>query len=369
MKAVCSQESLSFALNIVSRAIGSHLTLPVLNNILIKGENGKLFFSATNLEIAITYFIDSELKNEGKITIPAKLTASYANLLEKGDVEIVMEDGFNLSITSKHSKTKIKGISADEFPLIPKVVKDKFFTIDKDVLQKAINQVVFSASMNISRPALTGVLFKVIKDKLIIVATDSFRLSEKTIHLDKKMDTDFSCIVPSKTVNELGKILSEITSETKVEINISKEQIQFKIGNLELISRLIEGSFPDYEKVIPQNKETDLEINVKNFITAVRKVSLFVAEINNHIKLSVTNDGVLLLSTEETQVGEVKADISVKIEGKNNQIALNALYILDFLNNTSEEIVRLILDNKLAPAILKPINSTDYLHIIMPLKL
>lgn len=369
MKAVCTNTDLSFALGLVSKAINPHNTLPVLNNILLRSEANKLYFAATNLEIAISYFIDAEVKNEGKVTIPAKLFSNYASLLEKGDVELNLEDGYNLAITSKHSQTKIKGISADEFPLIPKIDKGNSLELDKDEFAKSLSQVVFAASTNISRPVLTGVLFKVHKDSLTIVATDSYRLSEKKIKLDKKQDKDLVSIIPSKTIAELVKILYNIEGEKKVELNISKDQVLFKIGNLEMISRLIEGVFPDYEKVIPPKSETSMKIKVNDFITAVRQVSLFVMETNHSIKLSVTNDGRLALLTDETQLGEVKTEIEVMIEGKNNQIALNAQYLLEFLNNCLDDTVMLILDNKLAPALLRPINNESFLHIIMPLKL
>src|SRR3989339_68956 len=352
MKTVCNNTDLSFALSIVSKAISSNTTLPVLNNILLSAENGKLHFSATNLEIAISFHIDSEVKNEGKVTIPAKLFSNYSNLLEKGEVEMSLENGYNLSIISKHSKTKIKGISSDEFPLIPKIEKGEKLILDKEALLKSINQVVFAASNNISRPVLTGVLLKAHKDTLILVATDSYRLSEKKIKLNNKLEKDLMCIVPNKTISDLGKILGSFEKEKEIEISISKDQILFKIGNLEMISRLIEGVFPDYEKVFPKLVESTVEIKVNEFINAVKKVSLFVAETNNSIKFSVTNDGKLLLATEETQLGEVKADVDVKIEGKNNQIALNASYLLDFLNSINDDNVIVQLDNKLAPATL-----------------
>lgn len=369
MKVSCSNTDLSFALNIVNKAISTHTTLPVLNNILLKAEGNKLFFSATNLEIAISYFIEADVKNEGKVTIPAKLFSNYASLLEVGEIQMSLEDGFSLNILSRNSKTKIKGISADEFPLFPKVEKDEGFFINKELFEKSIEKIVFAASTNVSRPSLTGVLLKVNKDLLTMVATDSYRLSEKKITLEKKLSREISSIVPAKTIFELGKILHSMDKEDKLEVIISKDQILFKIGNMELISRLIDGTFPDYEKVIPKNKETTVEIKVVDFISAVRKVSLFVTATNSSIKVNVTNDGKLLLVTDETQLGEVKASLDVKVEGKNNQIALNSLYLLDYLNNCDDDIIMMDLEDKATPAVFKTLKDGTFFHIVMPLKL
>lgn len=368
MKLVCTQVDLERAVNIVSKAITPNTTLPVLNNILLKAESNKLHFSATNLEVAIQYFIPAEVKSEGSITIPAKLIGSYVSLLRDEKVELELIEGDTVLIKSPTSQTKIKGINANEFPVIPKVEKENLFKIPAKTLERAVNQTVFAASTNTSRPVLSGVLFDVKKEMVKIVATDSYRLAEKTITLKEKTSLDIECIVPARTVMELGKILMKAESED-VELSVSKNQVLFVSGDIMLISRLIEGKFPPYDKVIPKETKTKLEVPVAELMNIVRRVNLFARENNNSIKVSATNDGKLTVSTEETRVGEEKAEMNVKITGENNKIALNAQYLLDVLNYVEGESVMLEIDDKLSPAVIRPMKEKDYVYIIMPLKI
>ena len=367
MKLVCTQVDLERAVNIVSKAITPNTTLPVLNNILLKADGNKLHFSATNLEVAIQYFIPAEVKSEGAITIPAKLLSSYVNLLKDEKMEIELVTGDTLQIKSLSSQTKIKGINANEFPVIPKVEKENTFKVTTKSLEKAITQTAFAASTNTSRPVLSGVLFDVDKDTLKIVATDSYRLAEKTIQLKEKTNLDIECIVPAITIMELGKILAH-SEDKEVELSVSKNQVLFVAGDVQLMSRLIEGKFPPYEKVLPKDTKTKLEVLDDALANVVRRVSLFARENNNSIKLSATNDGKLTVSTDETRVGEEKAELDVKIEGENNKISLNAQYLLDVLNYIQSDNVFIEIDDKLSPAVIKPAKEKDYVYIIMPLK-
>lgn len=367
MKLVCSQADLERAVNIVSKAITPNTTLPVLNNIFLKAEGKKLHFAATNLEVAIEYFIPADIKSEGAITIPAKLLSSYVTLLGDEKIEIDLAGKDTVQIVAPSSQTKIKGINAEEFPVIPKVEKGTTIKIPRKVLDEAIAQTVFAASTNSSRPVLSGVLFDIKKDMIKVVATDSYRLAEKTIKLKDKVENEVACIVPARTIMELGKIISRIEEET-VELNVAKNQVLFVAGDVRLMSRLIEGKFPPYDKVVPKDSKTKLEILDESLANIVRRVSLFARENNNSIKLSATNDGKLTVSTDETRVGEEKAELDVKIHGDNNKISLNAQYLLDVLNYIQADKVQLGIDDKLSPAVVRPVKGDDYVYIIMPLK-
>jgi len=368
MKLICAQSDLERGLNIVNKAITPNTTLPVLNNIMLKAEGKKLHLSSTNLEVAIQYFIPADVKNEGSITIPAKLISSYISLLKDEKVEISLLEGETVQIKSLTSQTKIKGINASEFPVIPKVEKENTVKVDTKDLETAITQTAFSASTNTSRPVLAGVLFDVDKDEIKIVATDSYRLAEKTIKLKEKTSVAIQCIIPARTVMELGKILAK-AEEKEVEINFSKNQVLFTAGDVHLMSRLIEGRFPPYEKIIPKETRTKLEVLSEELANVVRRVSLFARENNNSIKLSVTNDGKLNISTDETRVGEEKAELNIKMSGENNKIALNAQYLLDVLNFVQCDKVLLEVEDKLSPAVVKSTKEKNYVYIIMPLKI
>jgi DNA polymerase-3 subunit beta len=368
MKVKCQQKDLNFALNLVNRAVTPNTTLPVLNNILIKAQGKKLYFSATNLEVAFTYFIEADVLNEGAITIPSKLITNYIALLREEEVELKLEEGFNLSIKTPLAHTKIKGIDFNEFPALSEVERGQIFSIESETFHQAIEQTGFSTSTNVSRPVLTGILFQVDDQKLSMVSTDSYRLSEKTLSTKTPFKEPFSCIVPAKTVIELGKILINFP-KLVVECQVTKNQIQFSINNLRVISRLIEGNFPDYKRIIPASAKTTLKVKVDELVLAVKKVSLFVQETNNNIKMSVTHDGKLILATDETQIGEGTVEVDVVMEGENNKVALNAHYILDMLSHTGSDEVEIAIDNKLSPVKINPVQKdSQYTHIIMPLK-
>lgn len=370
MKTTISQKELNFALEMVSKAITPNNTLPVLNNVLIKTEGKNLLFSATNLETAINYSTRADVVNEGGITVPAKLITNYVSLLEDGRVELKTEEGNTLSIRTKNSQTKIKGISPEEFPIIPKTDKEYSVTIPGGVLVDCIETTVFSAAVTPARPVLAGIFFWVDKDTLKMVATDSYRLSEKKIKLGEKTEKPFECIIPARTLLELGRILTsilQINKDATIEVQASKNQIMFSADSFELTSRLIEGKFPDYEKIIPKATRTKLEVDVGKLSNATKRVSLFARENNNSIRLSATNDGKLHIATDETRVGEEKAELDIKLTGENNKIALNSQYLLDVLNRLKDR-VTIEMDEKLTPVVVRPIKGEDYLYIIMPLK-
>ena len=367
MKLFCSQADFDYALNIVNKAININNTLPVLNNILLKAEGKKLYFSSTNLEIAINCSIDADVRSEGSITVPAKLITNYVSLLKDEKIELSLTEGLSLSINSSSSSTKIKCISADEFPLIPTIEKGQEISLKIDQLYEAITETVFAASMNVSRPVLSGVLMYSIGKDVKLVSTDSYRLAEKKITLASKPAEDFYCIIPARTLSEFSKIISK-AEKKEVKINISKNQILFNFDDVKLISRLIEGKFPDYDKIIPKEIKTKLEVSVEDLSLVLKRVSLFARENNNSIKLAVTNDGVLTVSSEETKIGEEKAELKVKISGENNKISLNAQYLLDVLTYISEDTIEIGVNDKTSPAVIKKTKGDDYVYIIMPLK-
>lgn len=367
MRLSCSQKDLSNALSITNKAVGTNSTLPVLNNVLLKAEGKNLYFTTTNLEIAISYFIEADIKNEGEITIPSKLLTNYVNYLKDSQVDIEVEEGESMLVKTNDSKTRIKGISASEFPSIPVVEKEGSFTVSAKDLSVAINQVAFAAALNTTRPILTGVYFSVSSDELKMVATDSYRLAEKTLK-PKVSSGDITCIVPVKTVLELGSILGTLSKDVDVEVIVSKNQIYFSIDKVKITSRLIEGQFPNYNQVIPKSSETKVFLNVGELSLVLKRINLFAKENNNKVLLRTSSEG-LLVTTDVTQLGVGEVKMKTKIEGKDNEIALNSQYILDLLSNIGTNEVVLELGDKTNPAIFRPVDKQGYVHIIMPLKI
>lgn len=368
MKLSCTQENLNKGLNIVSRIVSPRGTLPVLNNILLKTDEGRLKLSATDLEIGINTWIGAKVDKEGSITIPSRLITDYINTNDDKKIDLELKDT-TLSLESEKYKANIKGIESSEFPLIPEIKKENITIIKSKDLRKAINQVSFTCALDETRPVLTGVLLKIKEDQLKLVATDSYRLAEKTINLEKRVSSEINVIVPQRAMNELARILGE--KEEKVEFKIGENQILFSFGETQLVSRLIEGSFPDYEQIIPKKLETKIILSVNEFANVIKMASYFARETANNIKLKIPKGGknkkieVLAVSP---QIGDNLSSLEAQIEGKEIEIAFNAKFILDVLNVSDEDQIILETIDKLSPGIIKPLKNKNYFYIIMPLR-
>jgi DNA polymerase-3 subunit beta len=366
MKLKCSQSDLAQALSMVIRAVSSNNTLPVLNNILLKAEGKKLNLSATNLEIAISVSIDATVENEGTLTVPAKALTSYIPLINDESVSLTVVSGNTLDIRSTGSDTKMKGISSEEFPALPKLDNPDHFVLPTEHLATAIEQVAFAASTNISRPVLTGLFWSIKGKEMKLVATDSYRLAERSVKLEKDLGLDLSFIVPSKTAHELAKALSS-TRANEIDVYVTKGQILFKLGNTELMSRLIDLNFPPYEKVLPETCKTETKVSRQDFILALKKLSVIVRDSSNNVRLKV--DGPkLALSSDETQVGQGSSELIIDSTGDAQEAALNVQYLLDVLSRIDEDQVYLGLNDKLSPVKVTPVQGSGYQYIIMPLK-
>lgn len=369
MKAIINQAKIAKALNIVSKAINNNNTLPILNNILLETNENQLKFSATNLEIAISFSSPAQIETPGSITIPAKLLSSYVSLLHNTDLELSTDENQTLQITSDNSKTQIKGLQSEDYPTIPEIEQtSKFHITVKDLLQ-AINETVFSSSLNNTRPILSGVFVQIHQNQITFAATDSYRLAEKKVSIQESSEEEVSCIIPAKTLQELSKILPLFQEEAKIAISLNKNQIAFQIEELLMISRLIEGNFPDYKKIIPNESKTTVIADCQELSLALKRINLFAKEINNSIHLEVNNETKKLqISTDETKIGAEVTELDIDIQGENNRISLNSQYLLDVLNIKSNGALILKLNEKISPVKVVTEKEDDFVYIIMPLK-
>jgi DNA polymerase-3 subunit beta len=367
MRLTCSQKDLASALGITNHAIGVSNTLPILNNVFLKADGNQLFFAATNLEVAIQYSIAADVQEAGEITIPSKLFGGYVNYLSGDSVEMTAEEGGALLIKTPDSKSSIKGLPANEFPSIPTIEKEASVVLSSRDLARAINQVAFAAALNTTRPILTGVYFYLEEDRLKMVATDSYRLAEKTV-ATKSVTGAVNCIVPVKTLLELGGILGGIKDEVEVEVVISKNQIGFNFEKIQITSRLIEGQFPNYRQVIPKEHKTRVTLRISDLSLVLKRINLFARENNNKVLIRVA-DGRVVVTTDSTEYGVGEVELQTHIEGESAEIALNSQFMLDVLGGLYSEDVVVDLGEKTQPAIFRPKGREDYTHIIMPLKL
>lgn len=377
MKIICTQENLNKALNIVGKVINKNTTLPILNNVLLKTDKKGLKLSSTNLEIAVNYWIGGKIEEEGEITVPTKLFANFVSNLPNGNVEIkTREDMVNIKCDGY--KINIKGVDAREYPLSPKIEAEPFLKIKSDIFKKALLQVLPSIALSESRMEITGVLldFSEIKNnKIVLVSTDSYRLAQKTINIlpeniNKEALQLFgnleSVIIPRNTIQELARDLGE--GEESLEIIISDNQIVFDFGNASILSRLIEGRYPDYKQVIPEKFASTAYINMKDISNAVRIASFFSASSNNSVKFKLGSDNRIEVNSEASEIGNNNSKIDAKIAGKELEVVYNYKYFMDGLNSIAGDEVVLNANNENAPSVLKSSSDDSFIYIIMPIR-
>ena len=383
MRIYCTQENLNQGLFVVSHVAAKNTTLPILNNVLIQAFENAIKLSATNLEIGVSCIVRGKVEQEGEFTVQSRLLTDYIGLLPKERVDLSTASGekenqdLALSVSCKNHKTKIKGQPATDFPLIPQINKKNLYVISSQKLRQAINQVIFAVSVNETRPEISGVLFNFTDHKLVLATTDSYRLAEKSIDLSKKSNGAVQqVIVPTRTLQELQRILGSfkdpaaISEIDEVEIYLAENQILFILGNIELISRLVEGKYPDYQQIIPQQSNTKVILNVSEFINATKTASLFTRSGIYDVSLEfLPSKKEVTISSANNQLGENVSGLSGESSGDNNNIVVNYRYLLDGLQNIDASQVEISVIDGSNPCVLRPVGKdTDYLYIIMPIK-
>lgn len=374
MKISSLQENLKSGLVIAGHIAGKNVNLPILNNIMIEAKDGNIKLIATDLEIGVVCSIRGKIEKEGVFTVESKTISDFISLLPNKKIDIKKKDN-RLLIECENYKTVVNGQGADEFPLIPKVEKESFYKAEIDEFRKALLQVVFAVSTSETRIELSGVLFDFSKDKLTMAATDSYRLAEKEIKIKSNSNESRRIIVPGKTLHELVRILSTIRSEEigdenkEITFYVSDNQILFTVGNVELISRLIEGQYPDYKQIIPANTETKALVSRDDLVRAVKASSIFSKTGINDINLDFPlGKNKIVISSESGQTGESVTELDANINGKDNGLVVNYKYLLDGINNIDDDNVKINIVDSNTPCVLRPENEDSYLYIIMPIK-
>ena len=383
MKFTCSTQEFLQALQLVGRAISGQQALPILGNILFKAEGNVCTVSATDLELSIVTSFGATVEIPGTITIPAKAILNFAQYNSDPEVTLETKEGTQLHCSSAHSKTMLSGESAADYPSIVPVDGGTGFSLDASSLLDALHYVTFSSARSSLRPVLSGVSLRTEDGKIILVSTDSYRLSEYAI--TTKHTEEFSCIVPVKVLEELRTILSskklpkrspteegaaqgERAEAIPVQITLSQQQIELRIENTLLLSRLIEGKFPDYRQIIPKEHSTKALISTRELVTSVRRMHYFAKEVNNNLTFAFT-PGNLHMTTPQTQAGRDESDIPVELEGSEGKIALSSSYLLDFLGHMEEDIVDVRISDSMHPAVFRIPGNDRFLHLIMPLRM
>jgi DNA polymerase-3 subunit beta len=362
MKLQVTQENLTRALGAVARVANSRGTLPILANVLVKTSNNRLSLSATNLDIAITQYIGAKVEQEGSITVPARLMQEFISSLPSGVINLELDET-KLKISTDQYHSTVNGILADDFPVMPAITSGKSVKLDGKLLKKGLQQVVFAASNDESRPVLTGVLLHSVEGKLYLAATDSYRLAEKEIGKTKE---EVNLLVPATALNDLLRVLGDEVEE--VTVTYDEQQILFNVGDVELVARLLEGKYPDYRKLIPSSFGVTVELKKADLLNVTKVSSLFARESAGSVTIKVDEIAQeLSIRSIASQLGENTATAEGKVTGS-GEITLNSRYLLDALQALSGEELTFGFNGKLDPTCLHDTKSEDYSHIIMPLK-
>lgn len=367
MKLKCLQENLNRGLSIVGRAVATRTTLPITNNVLIATEDSRLKLAATNLEIAITCWIGAKVEEEGAITLPARLFTEFVSALPNDNVDMVMSAGSrSLQIKCLRYEARISGIEADDFPPIPQVTAGITASVEPDALRLAISHVVFAAATEDTRPVLTGVYTEFDKDRLTLAAADGFRLAVHHNSLAKPASEKVGVIIPSRTYNEVSRLIGDQEEPIEISINAQRSQVLFRLKNAEIVSQIIQGTFPNYAQLIPQSSTTKATVDVGEFLKATKTASIFARDGSGIVRLQVTPDK-MAVSARAEEIGDNLIDIDANVDGEGVKIAFNSKYLTDVLPVLQEGRMVLEATNPSSPGVIRPLGSPNYVYVVMPM--
>ena len=373
MKLSCLQENLNWGLGIVGRAVATRTTLPITSNILLETDQSRLKLVATNLEMAVSCWIGAKVEEEGTITVPAKLLTEFIASLPREKVEVAMAPKTKtLSVRCARYEARISGMDSKDFPPIPQVEHGITTSIEVEALRQAISQVVFAAASEESRPVLTGVDAKFDGNALTIAAADGFRLAVYKLNVPKPVSQKVEVIIPAKTLAELNRLMIDQEEPVEINVNPNKSQILFKLKNIELVSQLIQGTFPQYEQLIPQTAGTKATLDVAEFLRATKTAAIFARDGTGIVRLVIAPGGELTpgkmtVSARSEEIGEDVGEIDAIVQGGEAKIAFNSKYMTDVLNVIKEAQVSLETSSPSSPGVIRPVGSDNYVHVVMPM--
>jgi len=373
MKLSCLQENLNRGLSIVGRAVATKTTLPITNNVLLATDEGRLKLVATNLEMAISYWMGAKIEDEGAITVPARLLTEFVSSLPSDTISIHLSPQTKtLGLKCARFEARISGIDAKEFPPIPSVDEGITTEVEVEALRQAINQVVFAAATEESRPVLTGVCTQFENKTLTLAAADGFRLAVFKMPIKDKVSQKIEVIIPARTLAELNRLMGDQEEAVTITLNPNKSQVLFRLKSTELVSQLVQGTFPNYAQLIPQSYNTRMIVSVADFLRATKTASIFARDGSGIVRLVITpggesNPGKLSVSARSEEIGDDVGEIDATVEGADAKIAFNGKYLTDVLSVLRESQVALETTSPSSPGLLRPVGTDNYTHVVMPM--
>lgn len=364
MKIICTQENLRNGLQVVSRVVGSSSTLPILNNILLQTENGLLKISGTNLEVGISTYIRCKIEQEGGVCLGAKTILELVNNLPNENITIEVGETETAVATDRYH-TKIKQLPVDDFPLIPKVSEGVELSIPADQLKTSLDQVVFAASTSETQPEISGILANFNTSQLILVATDRYRLAEKSLAFSGAAEKKI--IIPQKSVLELSRLLANLSEN--VNLQVSDTQLAATIGDTYVVTRLIDGGYPDYKQIIPTETGTVIAVDRAQLASAIKTSGIFSRGVGSVTMNYDAEKQAVQIASVSHEVGESMVDIPAEIDGDSGSVIMNYRYVLDVLQNLTADVLMIQIINDSSPVVFRPQKITDYLYLVMPIRL
>ncbi len=377
MKISCLQENLAKGLSIIGRAVANRSTLPVLSNVLLATDNDRLMLTANNLEIGINCWVNAKIEEEGAVTVPARLLTEFVNSLPPERIDLALDEPTQtINLRCAHFEANLKGIDAQEFPRVPSLdAGGEIINLEPAALKQLIHQVTFAAAVEESRPVLTGIRAEFQHDRLAMSGTDGFRLSTKNIPLAHSIDEPFEVIIPARALAELSRIIADQEEPVQIAVTPAQNQILFHLNNIDFVSQLIEGRFPDVSQIIPKGHNTHTVLDTASFLKAARVSYLFARDAANIVKVDVTPGedelvgGRLLLTATSQELGDNISELEANVQGDGVEIAFNAKYLIDVLNVLDSAQVALETSAPASPGIIKGVGDDTFLHVIMPMHL
>jgi DNA polymerase-3 subunit beta len=379
VKISCLQENLARGLAVVGRAVATRSPLPILSNILLETDQGRLRLAATNLEIGINCWIGARIEEEGSLTVPARLLTEFVNSLPPGQIDMELTRRTQtLNLKCARFEANIKGIEPSEFPSVPTADSiggrpQGALHLKADTFKRMIDQVVFAAATDESRPILTGVLTHFHQGGLTLAAADGFRLAVTTADVGVGVDETISVIVPARALAELNRIGGEQETPIELIITPNRNQILFHLSDIDLVSQLIDGNFPDYKQIVPKSYHTQTVVSTQELLKAVKVAFLFARDAANIIRLHVVpgselTPGYVSVAATSAELGDNVSELDVTgISGEEIEIAFNARYMIDALSVAGTAEVALETTTASSPGVIRPVGGEDYLCVIMPM--
>lgn len=373
MKLSILQENLAQAVSTAGRAAATKASLPILNHLLLVTDQGRLKISATNLEIGVTSWVGAKVAEEGSLAVPARVLQELVGSLPPGKLELEVIKG-NLHVLAGSVEANISGIEGSEFPAIPSFPKEETTTLPAKDLARAIDEVSYAAAAEEGRPVLTGVLWRVKEDLMELVATDGYRLAHKKVNLPGGGEKGWQVVVPARALQEVARSVNELSSrgeapeEVRLSLNSGENQISFALGNVELTSRLIEGSYPSFEQIIPDSFAARGIFSKDELVQAVRLATVFARDLGNIVRLKLSPTG-LELSANTAQVGDERTEVAGEVEGEEISVAFNSRYLLDALARFQKSQISFEIKSNLSPGVFKAVGDDSLTVLVMPVRL